>query len=48
MKIRMIQTRLGTEDGFIVREYKCGTEYEIVEHLAKYFLNAGFAKQLKE
>lgn len=43
MRILMLQTRRGTEDGFTVRQYAAGRVYEVREHLARAFLAAGYA-----
>lgn len=43
MRVRMLQTRRGTEDGFRVRQYKYGKVYEIKERLARSFIAAGYA-----
>jgi len=43
MKIRMLETRKGTEDGFVVKKFIAGEDYEVRDHLAKAFLAAGFA-----
>ena len=42
MKLKMLLTRKGCEDGFRVKEYKAGEIYEIRDGLAKAFLMAGF------
>lgn len=43
MKIRMLETRRGTEDGFSVRQYFANEEYDVRPHLARAFLAAGWA-----
>lgn len=43
MRIRMLETRHGCEDGFRVRRFEKGKEYEVADTLAKSFLAAGFA-----
>lgn len=43
MRIKMLETRRGTEDGLVVREYRRGEEYELGDTLARAFLAAGFA-----
>ena len=48
MKIRMLQTRGGTEDGFSVRQYQTGQEYEVTHSLGCYFTNLGFAENIDE
>ncbi len=37
MKIRMLHTRMGTEDGYLVKEYKKGNIYNVSQWLARYF-----------
>ncbi|MDB2415493.1 hypothetical protein N9W34_06950 [Rickettsiales bacterium] len=41
--IKMLETRKGTEDGFTVRQFRCGEIYEIRDGLARSFFAAGFA-----
>lgn len=43
MRILMLETRRGTEDGFSVRQFVRGREYEIADSLARAFLAAGWA-----
>lgn len=43
MRILMCVTRKGTEDGFVVCEFKAGKEYDVREHLAYSFLAKGDA-----
>lgn len=40
MKIRMLETALGADDGFTVRTYEAGVEYDVSEALAREFLGA--------
>lgn len=46
MRIKMLETRRGTEDGIAVREYRRGEEYELGDMLARAFLAAGFAVRI--
>lgn len=43
MKILMIQTRYGSEDGFVVRRFIENQEYEMADSLAAYFIRIGVA-----
>lgn len=43
MKIRMLQTRMGTENGHSVSQYKEGKVYAVTETLARYFFSVGWA-----
>jgi len=43
MRVRMLQTRRGTEDGFVVRLYQAGRDYHITDYLAKRFIASGYA-----
>ncbi len=43
MRLRMLETRRGTEDGRVVRQFMAGEIYEIADSLARAFLAAGFA-----
>jgi len=43
MKIRMKETRRGTEDGFKVTRYEYGKVYDVSDTLARTFINAGYA-----
>lgn len=38
MQVRMLQTRRGTEDGYVVRRFDKGTTYEMSGFLARQFL----------
>ncbi len=44
MKIIMLHTRYGSEDGFAVRLFLRGQEYEIADCLAAYFISKSCAK----
>lgn len=43
MRIRMLETRRGSEDGFCIRLYEKGKEYEVGNLLAYTFITSGFA-----
>ncbi len=43
MRIKMLETRCGTENGFTIRRYCGGSEYDVADSLARSFLAAGFA-----
>lgn len=52
MRIRMKETRRGTEDGYTVREYAIGREYELAptergEELGRVFVQEGWAEVIK-
>lgn len=52
MRIRMKSTRRGAEDGFTVREYVSGQEYELAatprgDDLGAVFLREGWAEEVK-
>lgn len=40
MKVKMIKSTKGAEDGITVKTYDAGKEYDIVEKLAKIFVNS--------
>ena len=47
--IRMLETRKGTEDGFTIKEFYEGQNYDVREGLARSFFLAGYAeKQVKK
>ena len=48
MKIKMLFTRRGTEDGFAIRQFKADEEYDVKKHLALAFMAAGFAVPVRE
>lgn len=43
MRVKMLETRRGTEDGYTIRKYYRNEEYEMSDSLARAFLAAGFA-----
>jgi hypothetical protein len=52
VRIKMKETRRGTEDGHTVREYTAGQEYDLAEtprgdDLAKVFLREGWAEKVE-
>ncbi len=48
MRIRMKTTMDGCEDGFTVRTYVAGEEYEVAELLAQSFIAGGDAEPVEE
>ena len=44
--IRMLQSRKGTEDGFIIKQYEENYCYEVRENTARGFFAAGWAEKL--
>jgi hypothetical protein len=48
MKIKMVETRRGSEDGFEVRQYQKGQAYDVAHTLATQFLNRGWAYNMEE
>lgn len=44
MKITMLETRRGTEDGYVVRRFDKGEQYEISGFLANQFIRNGWAE----
>lgn len=48
MKIKMLATKPGSEDGFTIRDYVEGREYEVGDALAKTFIDAGEAEKVKQ
>ncbi len=46
MQIIMLQTRYGSEDGFVVRRFFKNYQYKISDSLAAYFISLGLAKSL--
>ena len=48
MKIKMLQSRKGTEDGFIVKQFNEDKTYDVQENLGRYFVAEGWAIQIKE
>jgi hypothetical protein len=47
MKIRMLMTRAGSEDGIHAQQFKAGEVYDLDESLAKPWLEAGVCEQDK-
>ena len=43
MRILMLETRRGSEDGFIVRRFDAGQTYELAQMLARRFIRRGWA-----
>lgn len=43
MKVTMLENRKGTEDGFHIKTFYAGKEYDLTRTLARAFLNAEFA-----
>lgn len=43
MKIIMLHTRYGSEDGFVVRRFLQGVEYEVADSLGAWFVQIGVA-----
>jgi hypothetical protein len=41
MQVLMLQTRYGSEDGFVVRRFLQNHQYEIADSLGAYFINLG-------
>jgi hypothetical protein len=48
MKITMLKTVLGSDDGVSSILFQSGKDYEVGEKLCKSFLDSGFAKVFKE
>ena len=46
MKIKMLETRLGSPDGRTVHSYARGEQYELPDDLAKVFVGEGWGKQV--
>lgn len=44
MRITMLETRRATEDGQVIKLYREGESYEVPDHLARFFLAAGYAR----
>lgn len=47
MKIKMLQDAPGSEDGFTVKDYEAGKEYEVGEALGRAFVGAEQAEEIK-
>ncbi len=50
MNILMLQSRYGYagQDGDDITYYEKGNEYDVRDHLAKYFFSEGYATSIKE
>lgn len=48
IKLKMLKTATGSEDGFTVRVFEAGEEYEIAGLLASYFLRKRVAVRVGE
>jgi hypothetical protein len=46
IRVRMLETRLGSEDGFTLRRYQAGEVYELPGLLALSFLRRGWAEEV--
>lgn len=44
--VKMLQTRKGSEDGFIVKQFYAGQTYDIAESLARLFFAYGYAERV--
>lgn len=43
MRVLMLYTRFGSEDGFVVRRFLEGVRYDMADSLARYFIRAKWA-----
>jgi len=43
MNIFMLETRRGSEDGFAVRCFEAGSNYDVADTLARAFISKGWA-----
>jgi hypothetical protein len=43
MHILMLETRRGSEDGFVVRRFEKGRHYDVADLLARMFIRFGWA-----
>ena len=48
MKLRMLKTTQGSEDGFTIKTFECGKEYSVVENLGTVFIDMGVAEIVPE
>lgn len=48
MKLLMLQTRYGVEDGFTLRRYHKGKVYDVSGFLGHRFINKGWGKKHEE
>lgn len=46
MRVRMLETRRGTEDGYAVQLFEVGCEYDMADFLARSFIADGRAEAL--
>ncbi len=46
MKIKMLKTENGSEDGRFTKTYEQGKEYEVLERLAEVFISIGVAEKV--
>lgn len=44
MKIKMLETRPGSENGYVVTDYEAGKEYNVGDALGRAFIDAGCAE----
>lgn len=47
MRIRMKETRPGSEDGVVVTSYQAGRVYDVGEELGRVFVAEGWAEEVK-
>lgn len=47
MKIKMLETKLGSPNGIDVEKYEKGNEYEMEGHLLEVFLKHGWAEKVE-
>jgi len=45
MRIRMLDTRYGSEDGFVVHRYLQNKEYDVLDSMAQFFIRKGWAER---
>lgn len=48
MRVLMLCTRRGSEDGFTVRRFHAGQRYDMAEGLARYFLRWRWASHCRD
>lgn len=46
LRVMMLETRRGSEDGFVVRRYFQGKVYDLSMELGVYFLRKGWALEI--
>lgn len=44
MHILMLETRRGSEDGFVIRRFYRGAHYDVADTLARAFIREGWAR----